>query len=147
MQMKSTLATMKTAASMVILVAMGSSTAYASYVPPTPELPANTPAGFPNFGYTEKARVPEQGQNGWALQAMAMANLPDSVCNPVIAAVNGGCTVNEIVYFTGRSAPMIKNFMADGRSSVAAVPVPAAVWLFGSGLLGLVGVARRKTAS
>ena len=26
----------------------------------------------------------------------------------------------------------------------AAVPVPAAVWLFGSGLLGLVGVARRK---
>lgn len=28
----------------------------------------------------------------------------------------------------------------------AAVPVPAAVWLFGSGLLGLVGVARRKAA-
>ena len=30
---------------------------------------------------------------------------------------------------------------------VAAVPVPAAVWLFGSGLLGLVGVARRKKAA
>ncbi|MDX2486567.1 MAG: VPLPA-CTERM sorting domain-containing protein [Gammaproteobacteria bacterium] len=29
--------------------------------------------------------------------------------------------------------------------AVAAVPVPAAVWLFGSGLLGLVGIARRKT--
>ena len=29
--------------------------------------------------------------------------------------------------------------------SVAAVPVPAAVWLFGSGLLGLAGVARRKS--
>lgn len=28
--------------------------------------------------------------------------------------------------------------------SVTAVPVPAAVWLFGSGLIGLVGVARRK---
>jgi len=28
--------------------------------------------------------------------------------------------------------------------SVSAVPVPAAVWLFSSGLLGLVGVARRK---
>jgi hypothetical protein len=27
---------------------------------------------------------------------------------------------------------------------IQAVPVPAAVWLFGSGLLGLVGVARRK---
>ena len=31
-----------------------------------------------------------------------------------------------------------------GAASV--VPVPAAVWLFGSGLLGLVGVARRKAA-
>jgi hypothetical protein len=27
---------------------------------------------------------------------------------------------------------------------VPEVPVPAAVWLFGSGLIGLVGVARRK---
>jgi|SRR3989344_2847638 len=31
--------------------------------------------------------------------------------------------------------------------SYTAVPVPAAVWLFGSGLLGLVGIARRKKAS
>lgn len=30
------------------------------------------------------------------------------------------------------------------RTVVSAVPVPAAVWLFGSGLLGLVGIARRK---
>jgi len=28
----------------------------------------------------------------------------------------------------------------------AAVPIPPAVWLFGSGLLGLIGIARRKTA-
>jgi hypothetical protein len=31
-------------------------------------------------------------------------------------------------------------------SVVSAVPVPSAVWLFGSGLLGLVGMARRKKA-
>ena len=31
-------------------------------------------------------------------------------------------------------------------SSATLVPVPAAVWLFGSGLLGLVGIARRKKA-
>lgn len=30
---------------------------------------------------------------------------------------------------------------------VSAVPVPAAVWLFGSGLLGLVGISRRKPAA
>lgn len=32
------------------------------------------------------------------------------------------------------------------EAKVSAVPVPAAVWLLGSGLLGLVGVARRKAA-
>jgi len=36
----------------------------------------------------------------------------------------------------------ISNLAALGPMS--AVPVPAAVWLFGSGLLGLIGVARRK---
>jgi len=34
----------------------------------------------------------------------------------------------------------------EGELSVNAVPVPAAVWLFGSGLIGLIGVARRKKA-
>jgi hypothetical protein len=32
-------------------------------------------------------------------------------------------------------------------TSVSSVPVPAAVWLFGSGLLGLLGMARRTKAS
>jgi len=31
--------------------------------------------------------------------------------------------------------------------SVSSVPVPAAAWLFCSGLLGLVGIARRKKAT
>lgn len=37
------------------------------------------------------------------------------------------------------------NFLA--TPATAPVPVPAAVWLFGSGLLGLVGVARRRRAA
>jgi len=36
-------------------------------------------------------------------------------------------------------------FAIDNLTAVSAVPVPAAVWLFGSGLLGLVTVARRRT--
>jgi len=37
--------------------------------------------------------------------------------------------------------------MAVRSGGVSAVPVPAAVWLFGSGLLGLIGIARRKKAA
>ena len=35
---------------------------------------------------------------------------------------------------------------SSGTFTPAVVPIPAAVWLFGSGLLGLIGVARKKAA-
>ena len=38
-------------------------------------------------------------------------------------------------------------FLTAGNITGTVVPVPAAVWLFGSGLLGLVGMARRKKAA
>lgn len=38
----------------------------------------------------------------------------------------------------------LATFGMDIRLNMAPVPIPAAVWLFGSGLLGLVGVARRS---
>ena len=44
---------------------------------------------------------------------------------------------------TGGGAGYNANF----NFTAPAVPVPAAVWLFGSGLLGLVGVARRRKAA
>ena len=45
--------------------------------------------------------------------------------------------------FAGQHATF-KGTTLDTMPDVQAVPVPAAVWLFGSGLLGLVGVTRRK---
>jgi len=39
------------------------------------------------------------------------------------------------------------NFNANMTATPKVVPVPAAVWLFGSGLIGLVGIARRKKSS
>jgi hypothetical protein len=35
---------------------------------------------------------------------------------------------------------------ADSGAPISPIPIPAAVWLFGSGLFGLIGVARRKQA-
>ena len=39
---------------------------------------------------------------------------------------------------------IISGFVDSSGTAASVVPVPAAVWLFGSGLIGLVGVARRK---
>jgi len=49
---------------------------------------------------------------------------------------------NDNALYTGDSDFDDMLVRADFR--VAAVPVPAAVWLFGSGLLGLIGMARRR---
>ena len=47
--------------------------------------------------------------------------------------------------FVGDStAPLNNAYPFSVDLTVASVPVPAAVWLFGSGLLGLVGISRRK---
>lgn len=46
--------------------------------------------------------------------------------------------------FTSLATPDGVTWTSDSGVFLSAVPVPAAVWLFGSGLLGLVGIARRK---
>jgi hypothetical protein len=48
--------------------------------------------------------------------------------------------------FTSDFSGEAKGTMGPPTVPPSAVPVPAAAWLFGSGLLGLVGIARRKKA-
>jgi len=65
------------------------------------------------------------------------------------ASATGGITL-QFNSTCGADANCVADFTIDNVSimaDVSAVPVPAAVWLFGSGLLGLVGVARRKKAA
>jgi hypothetical protein len=45
------------------------------------------------------------------------------------------------------SNPDIIRYDIDAGMYQSFVPIPAAVWLFGSGLLGLIGIARRKTTN
>ena len=59
--------------------------------------------------------------------------------NDVAGAVEGGIAIKSAGAFT-------LDFDAGTLSYAAAVPVPAAVWLFASGLLGLGAVSRRKKA-
>jgi hypothetical protein len=54
-------------------------------------------------------------------------------------------------YFTGFAYTVagVNDYYSSytGEISVAAVPVPAAAWLFGSGLIGLAGASRRRKSS
>ena len=79
---------------------------------------------------------------------LAYQGTGDTIQLPNIAP--GTWTANEYalawedVLFPGADGDY--NDMVLMVESVEPVPVPAAVWLFGSGLIGLVGIARRKKA-
>jgi hypothetical protein len=45
----------------------------------------------------------------------------------------------------GTTSSILPTSYVDATITISAVPVPPAVWLFASGLLGLVGVARRRS--
>lgn len=61
---------------------------------------------------------------------------------PTVAWIFG--TEYGLQYYQGKSHTAFALAVRSGQ--VAAVPVPAAAWLLGSGLLSLIGVARRKAA-
>ena len=58
-----------------------------------------------------------------------------------------GVDVNTPFEFFGFSIESVNGNVVSTDIINTVVPVPAAVWLFGSGLLGLVGIARRKKAA
>ncbi len=68
-------------------------------------------------------------------------------CNKALDDYLGGCTTNEVIYLNlleaiGPDAGARK--IKTAGFAVTSVPLPAAVWLFGSGLLSLIGVTRHR---
>ena len=69
----------------------------------------------------------------------------------VILFNNGPAVDNAVFSVTFSSGEVLSMVLPDGSDSASytfeltAVPVPAAVWLFVSGLVGLVGMARNKS--
>jgi len=60
----------------------------------------------------------------------------------------GGSPFQQAAPFQGFNANFdLTTLHVVALNSMSAVPVPAAVWLFGSGMMGLVGVARRRRVS
>jgi hypothetical protein len=57
----------------------------------------------------------------------------------------GGDGINGTPMASGGTFQFLNaNFNANLTPTPNIVPVPAAVWLFGSGLIGLLGVAKRR---
>ena len=61
--------------------------------------------------------------------------------NGTDGTVNINGDIAYITWHNNGGFVQLANIRYDG-----VVPIPAAVWLFGSGLLGLIGIARRKKA-
>lgn len=78
---------------------------------------------------------------GWQLDLTSL-NIDDQSAEVLTLSGAGVLSGN------GESTAATWTFSSQSESSysmsITAVPVPAAVWLFGSGLIGLVGLARKK---
>ena len=74
-----------------------------------------------------------------------ISELPDPPDNNTVAIDEPGViTIDIFEPYPSNLRPVTGGFEVDVK--VEAVPVPAAVWLFGSGILGLIGIARRKSS-
>ena len=64
--------------------------------------------------------------------------------NPGDLAIGGDLVIRLSAIKGLGGNPLSQGQFDNVRLDFSPVPIPAAVWLFGSGLLGLIGVARRK---
>ena len=82
------------------------------------------------------------------VQVNIVANSGGSIASPMI----GSATITndqEADLLSGLWYINIHSILYPGgeiRGQVEVVPIPAAIWLFGSGLIGLIGLVRRKQA-
>jgi hypothetical protein len=115
----------------------------------------------PEYGpYQPKNKIATDAATGLPIQIRILGNVWEQehwdAGPPSISPFPGGYeTAFEFNASTGEHAlvgmyDLVKGLGWNGQvvavraGDVAAVPVPAAAWLFGSGLLGLAGAARRK---
>ena len=97
----------------------------------------------------KKVELMSAGLTGvWASKGELIGfNTTGIVCAPGINAWVGGCTTDEVVYFSllnGFPGTDVDVKFSSSGVAYTSVPLPAAVWLLGSGLLGLAGIARRR---
>ena len=91
--------------------------------------------------------------SGWNVTWNGIASIPvvatsptTIVCDTATCSDTSSYTIDGAFHVNGAGFTTVAYtvHLEGGISAPSEIPVPAAVWLFGSGLLGLAGVARRK---
>jgi hypothetical protein len=87
------------------------------------------------FGFDQNVYDPDTINGGSGIFTLKVNNSGTGPTAGVTQVLGQTVTANDLL------------LEADGYVNLAAVPIPAAVWLFCSGLLGLAGIASRKKAA
>jgi hypothetical protein len=95
----------------------------------------NDPATQANALFGEDANTNGLFNNGWVRDDFTL----DGRTEPGWVGLGG-----EYAYLTADYISSTTGVALVRGETISAVPIPAAAWLFGSGLIGLIGIARRK---
>jgi hypothetical protein len=103
-----------------------------------------TPTAYDTFSTGTRTNASKGASAAWTVTGTPLADAGAGTWTGILVAtgnINGD-------YWSGfNNVQYTEIFNLTITADASAVPVPAAAWLFGSGLLGLVGVARRKKMS
>jgi hypothetical protein len=95
------------------------------------------------------------GTSGFVVEStFGLSAILFDIANPIIEAFDNSLVISADILVSPELANTLHKpslagvdagmALVDANSTV--VPIPAAAWLFGSGLIGLIGIARRKKA-
>ena len=87
------------------------------------------------------------GPGGVSGPPIDMGGVATIVCSTSSCSDSSTYVLDMDVHVPVAFASVPYSLHLEGHVTSSAIPVPAAVWLFGSGLLGLAGVARRRKSS
>ena len=113
-----------------------------------PDLPGQVPDDPPNDVPSNIPDIPDNN-DGMGTLLRDLLNTDEQGADALRSVIEGWQEENEIGPFNtyANNAALeltTSSVTVSAVPAVSAVPVPAAVWLFGSGLIGLIGVAKRK---
>ena len=98
-----------------------------------------------NEGYLERGAYQLNGSGSWFSFSADPGQVPGSTNGELALALDSSVLVSSILFRSPGRLPLLNQ---NHEFSVAAietttVPIPGAVWLLGSGLVGLIGLRRR----